>query len=77
MAYKDDLTAKQAMKLGCRAVDGSPITLPAPPSKPQKRAISASQQAQYNDCRMRAAQAPTTIGVQTGLELCNEKFGLK
>ena len=43
----------------------------APAPKPK---LSAFDQWRYESCQKDAAQAPTVLGVNTGLRLCREKF---
>jgi hypothetical protein len=44
--------------------------LPAPKAK-----LGPIDQWRYETCQKDAAQAPTVLGVNTGLRLCREKFG--
>ena len=79
--YVDDISASEAKRRGCRTLEGAEIVLPVAPQKQttktaaQKATLNRPQQLAYDDCRIRAAQAPTTLGVQTGLKVCDEKFG--
>lgn len=43
-----------------------------PPPKPK---LGSIDQWRYESCQKDAAQAPTVLGVNTGLRLCREKFG--
>ena len=44
-------------------------------SKAPNRKLSPLDQWRYESCQKEAAQAPTVLGVNTGLRLCREKFG--
>lgn len=47
--------------------------LPAPPAPKPK--LGPIDQWRFESCQKDAAQAPTVLGVNTGLRLCREKFG--
>ena len=44
-------------------------------SKAPNPKLSPLDQWRYESCQKEAAQAPTVLGVNTGLRLCREKFG--
>lgn len=44
-------------------------------SKAPKPKLSPLDQWRYESCQKEATQAPTVLGVNTGLRLCHEKFG--
>lgn len=58
---KADLAARLGVKL--------------PDSKAPKPKLGPIDQWRYESCQKDAAQAPTVLGVNTGLRLCREKFG--
>lgn len=46
-------------------------TKPTPPP----RKLNTFEKWRYDSCREKAAQAPTEIGVKSGMALCKEKYG--
>jgi hypothetical protein len=58
---KSDLAARLGVKL--------------PDLKTPKPKLGPIDQWRYDSCQKEAAQAPTVLGVNTGLRLCSEKFG--
>lgn len=58
---KADLAARLGVKL--------------PDSKAPQPKLGPIDQWRYESCQKDAAQAPTVLGVNTGLRLCREKFG--
>lgn len=49
------------------------LNTPTPP-KP-KRELGPMDSLRYDNCREKATQAPTAVGVTAGLKLCDERFG--